>query len=238
MMSSGHENLLVDHRNTWCEATSLLIFMIMSLTVRALFWFLIVSVTSSLVFEGWRRRSIEKPSAFHEHDDPGDPSSLVTFRRSRIDLEYRVLDSVRVPWNGDEKPGVAAIILNWSRFRNVVLIVSGLCDPRLQAVIAEIVVWNNNPRRKISTEVSSGFERFTTLTTPRGLTVHGRQEFDVSCGSRLRIVNSPENLYFQARYMACSNSTAKYCFIQVRRILSPMAGGVKDTSQAYDSSPG
>ena len=134
----------------------------MSLTVRAFFWFLIVSVTTSLVFEGWRRRSPDQLPAFHEPDDPGDPSSLATFRRTHTGVEYRALDSVRTPWSGDEKSRVSAIILNWSRFQNVVLIASGLCDPRLQGVIAEIVVWNNSPQQ-ISAEVSSGVERFATF---------------------------------------------------------------------------
>lgn len=62
------------------------------------------------------------------------------------------------------------------------------------------------------------------------------------CASRLRIVNSPENLYFQARFIACSNATFNYCFVQVRRSsFVPSVsggGGVKSTSQAYDSAPG
>lgn len=136
------------------------------LTVRRLFWFLIVSAAPSIVFETWRRRNTDQSSAFHDSDDPGDPSSLATFREFHTGVEYQDLDSVRTPWSGDEKSGVSAIILNWSRFRNVVLIVSGFCDPRLQDVIAEIVVWNNSPR-KISAEVSSGTERFTAFTIYR-----------------------------------------------------------------------
>ena len=136
----------------------------MSLTVRALFWFLIVSAATSLVFEAWRGRSTNQSSTFHSSDDPGDHSPLVTHRGSHIGIDHRVLDSVRTPSSGDGQSRVSAIVLNWSRFRNVVLIVSGLCDPRLQDVIAEIVVWNNSPR-KIPHEVSNGSERFTTFTT-------------------------------------------------------------------------
>ena len=194
----------------------------MNLTVRALFWFLIVSVTTSLVFEGWRRWGPDQSPAPHESDDPGDPSSLVTFRTVYDGVEYRAIDSVRTPWSGDEKSRVSAIILNWSRFRNVVLIVSGLCDPRLQGVIAEIVVWNNSPQ-KISAEVSGGAERFRhfwpTVSTPLPRSNRDAcQEFPVSCASRLRIVNSPENLFFQARFIGCSNSASEYCFIQVCRV--------------------
>jgi len=200
----------------------------MSLTIRALFWFLIASVTTSLVFEGWRRRIADQLPA---SDDPGDLSSPVTFRRAHAGVEYRTLDSVRIPWNGDEKPGVSVIILNWSSFQNVVLIASELCDPRLQGVIAEIVVWNNSPQQ-ISAEVSGGTERFATSNSTRShhppdLTVMDlRSSPPVTCAFRLRIVNSPENLYFQARFMACSNSTSKHCFIQVcRAYFSPSVNG-------------
>lgn len=152
----------------------------MSPTVRALFWFLIVSAATSLVFEVWRGRTADQSSAFHNPDDPGDPSLLATYRGSPTGVDYRALDSVQTPWGSDGKSEVSAIILNWSRFRNVVLIVSGLCDPRLQDVIAEIVVWNNSPR-KISAEVSSGTEGSTgyfrtILYLPHRpeLTAHGR----------------------------------------------------------------
>ena len=143
----------------------------MDLTVRELFWFLIVSVATSLVFEAWQGRSVTRLFVLQHSDDPGDLSSLATYRRSHIGVDYRALDSVRTPWNDDEKPRVSAIILNWSRFRNVVLIASGFCDPRLQDVIAEIVVWNNSPR-KITAEVSSGTECFATVALTA--TVNGR----------------------------------------------------------------
>lgn len=44
-------------------------------------------------------------------------------------------------------PDVTAVILNWSRFPNVVRIVSLLCGSQLENTIAEIVVWNNSPRK-------------------------------------------------------------------------------------------
>ena len=127
----------------------------MSLTIRALFWFLIVSAATSLVFEAWRGRSASQSPSSYGSDDPGDPSPLETYRGSHIGVGYRALDSIRTPWGSDDGPGVSAVILNWSRFQNVVLIVSGFCDPSLQDVITEIVVWNNSPRR-ISAEVSRG----------------------------------------------------------------------------------
>lgn len=136
----------------------------MSLAVRALYWFLIVSAATSLVFEAWRRRSANQLTVFHHSDDPGDPSSsLFTYRGSRFGIDHQTLGPVRVPWSRDRQSRVSAIILNWSRFRNVVLIVSGFCDPSLQDVIAEIIVWNNSPG-VITAEVSSGTECFTPTT--------------------------------------------------------------------------
>jgi hypothetical protein len=126
-----------------------------NLTIRTLFWFLIVSAATSFVFEAWRRRSVTQSSVSCDFDDPGDRSSLATYRGSHIGVDYRALDSARNSWNGDDASGVSAIVLNWSRFQNVVLIVSGFCDPSLQDVIAKIVVWNNSPRR-ITAEVSRG----------------------------------------------------------------------------------
>lgn len=139
----------------------------MSLTIRVLFWFLIVSAATSLVFEAWRERTPNQSSALRNSDDPGDPSFLVSYRGSHLGVDYRALDSVRTFWSGDAKSGVSAVILNWSRFENVVLIVSGLRDPSLRNVVSEIIVWNNSPR-EISAEVSGRANRFTTfpLSTP------------------------------------------------------------------------
>ena len=139
----------------------------MSQTVRAIFWFLIISTATSLVIEAWRGRIPKQSSAFHDSDDPGDPPSLATYRGSRPTVDYRALGSVRTSLGGDEKSGVSAIILNWSRFRNVVLIVSSMCDPSLRDVISEIIVWNNSPQG-ISAEVSRRANSFTTfaLSTP------------------------------------------------------------------------
>ena len=142
----------------------------MSLTVRTLVWFLIISAATSLVFEAWRRTP-SKLRASHNSDDPGDPSSLVTYRGSHFGVNYRALDSVRTSWSvSDGESGVSAVILNWSRFQNVVLIVSGLCSPSLKEVISEIIVWNNSPR-KISAAVSVRANCFTTkyaILTERG----------------------------------------------------------------------
>jgi hypothetical protein len=46
-----------------------------------------------------------------------------------------------------DRPDVTAVVLNWSRFPNVVRIVSLLCGTQLENTIAEIIVWNNSPRK-------------------------------------------------------------------------------------------
>lgn len=45
------------------------------------------------------------------------------------------------------KPDVTAVLLNWSRFPNVLLITSLLCGAWLEGTIAEVFVWNNSPRK-------------------------------------------------------------------------------------------
>ncbi|KAF4604851.1 hypothetical protein EYR40_003633 [Pleurotus pulmonarius] len=87
---------------------------------------------------------------------------------------------------------VTAILLNWSRFPNVVKIASVLCDPNLDTVIQNVTVWNNNP-------------------TPLGIADFA----DANCPSgKLHIYNSPTNVLFQARYIACEQAATPYCFIQ------------------------
>ncbi|KAF8167344.1 hypothetical protein B0H34DRAFT_13087 [Crassisporium funariophilum] len=84
------------------------------------------------------------------------------------------------------------IILNWSRLRNVIRIVSDICDELLDDTVHSIIVWNNNPN-------VLAFQDFQDTSCPQ---------------AKLRIINSAENLYFQARYLACAEATTLYCFIQ------------------------
>jgi hypothetical protein len=46
-----------------------------------------------------------------------------------------------------EHPQVTAVVLNWSRFENVLLITSLLCQSWLYGVIAKVVIWNNSPNK-------------------------------------------------------------------------------------------
>ncbi|EKM61671.1 uncharacterized protein PHACADRAFT_83532 [Phanerochaete carnosa HHB-10118-sp] len=73
---------------------------------------------------------------------------------------------------------VTAVVLNWSRFPNILKIASTLCSPSLDSVIAEDFVGTGCLKTK------------------------------------LKIHNSPENAYFQARFIACSEANTRYCFIQ------------------------
>ncbi|KAJ7179327.1 hypothetical protein C8R46DRAFT_1073418 [Mycena filopes] len=83
---------------------------------------------------------------------------------------------------------VTAVLLNWARLPNVVQIVSVLCQVD---VIKQVVVWNNAARSP---------QDFANGTcSPQQLSIH----------------NSPENLYFQARFIACANASTPYCFIQL-----------------------
>ncbi|KAH7886036.1 hypothetical protein F5I97DRAFT_1877220 [Phlebopus sp. FC_14] len=97
----------------------------------------------------------------------------------------RLLTSHRIP-------DVTAIVLNWSRLHNVIRIASLLCEPWLDDTVAEVLIWNNSPH-KLS------YETF----------MHAR------CSKqKLKIYNSPENLYFQARFLACMQASTPFCFVQ------------------------
>ncbi|KAI0718946.1 hypothetical protein C8T65DRAFT_637483 [Cerioporus squamosus] len=92
----------------------------------------------------------------------------------------------------EEFPDVTAVVLNWSRFPNVMLISSLLCAPWLNGTIAEVFIWNNNPRKLT-------YEDLKNTGCPK---------------SKLRIHNAPANMLFQGRFMACAQANAPYCFIQ------------------------
>ncbi|TDL28081.1 hypothetical protein BD410DRAFT_835322 [Rickenella mellea] len=109
---------------------------------------------------------------------------------SRRDHSFEVLSSSKAD---PPIPDATAIILNWSRPQNVVLIASVLCRSSLDGIIAEVFVWNNNPNATLS--------------------LHAFQETGCPSG-KIRIFNSPENLYFQARFLACSQVRTPFCFIQ------------------------
>ncbi|KAF5388582.1 hypothetical protein D9757_004722 [Collybiopsis confluens] len=83
-----------------------------------------------------------------------------------------------------------AVILNWGRFPNVVRIVSMMCT-ELEDTLATIHIWNNRNTTHIS-----------------------KHDFPLCPRNRLKITNSPANIYFQARFLACSQADTPFCFIQ------------------------
>ncbi|KAK0199020.1 hypothetical protein F5146DRAFT_920864 [Armillaria mellea] len=89
----------------------------------------------------------------------------------------------------DGHPDTTAVILNWSRFLNVVKIVSLLCGPSLENTIHTVFVWNNSPNRISEADFAP-------------------------CAGRLKVHNAPDNIYFQARFMACAQASTPFCFVQ------------------------
>ncbi|KII93672.1 hypothetical protein PLICRDRAFT_101656 [Plicaturopsis crispa FD-325 SS-3] len=89
-------------------------------------------------------------------------------------------------------PDTTAVVLNWSRLPNVVRIAAVLCDPLLTNPIGEVFIWNNSPRQL-------SFKDFEGASCPP---------------EKLRIHNSPDNLYFQARFLACAQASMPNCFVQ------------------------
>ncbi|KAK0466356.1 uncharacterized protein EV420DRAFT_1261735 [Desarmillaria tabescens] len=116
------------------------------------------------------------------------PSFPATYVESGVNGSFERVGFPDPDPNGH--PDTTAVILNWSRFTNVVKIVSLLCGPSLENTIHTVFVWNNSPNQIF--------------------------EFDFApcTGSRLRVYNAPDNLYFQARFMACAQVSTPFCFVQ------------------------
>jgi len=91
-----------------------------------------------------------------------------------------------IPTDGDGE--ATAVLLNWSRLENLKIIVKHLCK---YSIFKEIMIWNNNGDVHLSDSM------FT----------------DTHCG-KLRYYNSPGNMHFIARYMACAMATTPYCYFQ------------------------
>ncbi|CEQ40826.1 SPOSA6832_02462 [Sporobolomyces salmonicolor] len=79
---------------------------------------------------------------------------------------------------------VTAVVLHWKRTENVGVILASLCQ---YSFIESITVWNNNPDIQLTSRCPA---------------------------SKLRIYNSPRNLLFVARYLACMQGSTPYCFFQ------------------------
>ena len=141
---------------------------------------------------------------------PGKPPATYSKNPSDFDTYEHV--SVLPEIASAATPNVTAVILNWSRFPNVMLIASLLCGPWLEGTISEVFIWNNSPRQ-ITYEVCISF---WFLPLVHQLTWDSQEMKNTGCRkSQLRIHNAPANLLFQARFMACAQASTPYCFIQV-----------------------
>ncbi|RGB23950.1 hypothetical protein C1646_773765 [Rhizophagus diaphanus] len=91
-----------------------------------------------------------------------------------------------IPTEGDGE--CTAILLNWNRLDNIKIIVKNLCQ---YSMFKEIFIWNNNVDLHLSDTMF----------------------VDTHC-NKIRYYNSPGNMYFIARYLACSMAATKYCYFQ------------------------
>ncbi|KAI0937019.1 hypothetical protein AcV5_005015 [Taiwanofungus camphoratus] len=112
----------------------------------------------------------------------------VTYRLDSSDFQ----DYERVQDVTTGAPDTTAVVLNWARFPNVLLITSLLCGPWLDDTISQVYIWNNSPKRYT-------YEDFKNTGCTK---------------EKLKIHNAPSNVYFQGRFMACGQSNTPYCFIQ------------------------
>ncbi|KAF9116482.1 hypothetical protein BGX27_002154 [Mortierella sp. AM989] len=78
-----------------------------------------------------------------------------------------------------------AILLNWSRLDSLKEIVDHLCP---HIMFKEIMIWNNK------------------------VDIH-LEEMVFNC-QKVRVFNSPNNMFFVARYMACAMASSPYCYFQ------------------------
>ena len=70
----------------------------------------------------------------------------VTYRADTLEFNaYERVSVLRNATSPGQKPEVTAVLLNWSRFPNVMLITSLLCAPWLQDTVAQVFIWNNHP---------------------------------------------------------------------------------------------
>ncbi|EJD03822.1 uncharacterized protein FOMMEDRAFT_83180 [Fomitiporia mediterranea MF3/22] len=118
------------------------------------------------------RTSDELAQGLRSFDIPLSSSGIPSTYTTRLDY----LSASAPPEH--KTPDTTAVILNWSRLENVLLISALLCGPWLDGTIAEIFKPTGCPSRK------------------------------------LRIYNSPSNMLFQARYLACIEAKTPYCFTQ------------------------
>lgn len=108
------------------------------------------------------------------------------------------------------KGDTAAILLNWKRLDNLVVIVTHLCR---FAFFDRIVVWNNNPDVFLTREV--GQPSHSCVCASQLTLVYVQRFASSQCPPhRLHIHNSPRNGLFLSRFLACSVAGTPYCYFQ------------------------
>ncbi|GAA95283.1 hypothetical protein E5Q_01939 [Mixia osmundae IAM 14324] len=145
------------------------------------------------IFESWRTGKpkqlvLRGRDPYHVLAELGVPNGPTFAELEAIELEgstYNLPAS-----SGKVVADVTAIVLNYNRPDNVILIVSHLCRFDF---IASIVIWNNNPLAPLS------HDSFDTTHCPSHL---------------IRIQNAPQNLLFLARHLACGQASTEHCFFQ------------------------
>ena len=70
-----------------------------------------------------------------------------TYRVDAQELDvYERVSVIRNATTPGQKAEVTAVLLNWSRFPNRLLITSLMCAPWLQDTVAQVFIWNNHPK--------------------------------------------------------------------------------------------
>ncbi|MBW0481443.1 hypothetical protein O181_021158 [Austropuccinia psidii MF-1] len=123
------------------------------------------------------------------------PNQLPSFSQQTFGLANRWLR----PLPGNDAPlasrgsitaDVTAVVLNWHRLENMIVIVAHLCR---YDFFEAIIIWNNDPLQRLTRE------DFKHTHCP---------------AHKLSIYNAPSNMFFFARFLACLQSKTKYCYFQ------------------------
>ena len=120
-----------------------------------------------------------------------------------IAINPNALESAVAPMRQTAK--TTAILLNWKRTENLIVIVAQLCAYG-GSIFDSVQIWNNNPEVRLTQEVRTILHSHKYTTECRVQTFAAAQ-----CPkNRLRIYNSPGNLLFMARYVACAQADTPY----------------------------
>lgn len=121
-----------------------------------------------------------------------------------IGVNPATLEAALAPMRQSAK--TTAILLNWKRLENLSVIVAHLCA-HSGSIFDSVHIWNNNPEVPLTHNVRPEY-----LAALRRKLIKPMQTFTAArCPkTRLRIYNSPGNLLFMGRYMACAQADTPY----------------------------